>query len=275
MHQVFRSRRLMRAGVRNLLNIRTRRVSLAPPGLPRAFDGFSILLLSDMHLGSIPELGPAVVRVIEGLRADVCVFAGDFRLYAHQSGPTFETDLRRIVDAVRAPAGLYGVLGNHDTIDDARLADCLGIRMLVNEAVSIRRDGATIRLAGVDDPHTYRLDDLDRALAGAPKGAFTVLAAHTSEIAADAAHKGVGLYLCGHTHGGQICLPGGVPLLVSTRSPRAYACGEWDLRGMKGYTSAGVGASIVPARFNCPGEVVTIEMRAKSSRTRPARTSCP
>jgi predicted MPP superfamily phosphohydrolase len=274
-HRVFESRRLARAGLRNLLDIRARRVSIAPPALPPAFEGFSILLLSDIHLGSTPELGPAVVRAIERVSADICVFAGDLRLYAHLTPPSFEADLRRILEAVRAPEGVFGVLGNHDTVDDALLVEGMGIRMLINEAVGIRRNGATMLLAGVDDPHTYRLDDLDRAFAGAPEGAFTVLAAHTSEIAAAAARRGVGLYLCGHTHGGQICLPGGVPLLLSTRSPRAYARGTWDLGGMKGYTSAGVGGSIVPARFNCPGEVVTIELTTRNSRTRPARTSCP
>ena len=113
-----------------------------------------------------------------------------------------------------------------------------------------RARGASIYLAGVDDAHFFRADNIEKAAAEIPQGCVSVLLSHTPEIYRQAAHAGFNLMLSGHTHGGQICLPGGVPILLEADLPRAFAAGAWRHAGMAGYTSVGTGSSVVPARFN-------------------------
>jgi predicted MPP superfamily phosphohydrolase len=161
--------------------------------------------------------------------------------------------MRDLLDAMRGDA--YGVLGNHDTIRMAPDLERMGVRILLNEHVEIEREGASIFLAGVDDAHFYRVDNLEKAATGVPEGAFSILLSHTPEIYRQAAHAGFDLMLSGHTHGGQICLPGGVPLTLESSLPRRMGRGGWRYGEMAGYTSAGCGACVVPVRFNCPPEI--------------------
>jgi predicted MPP superfamily phosphohydrolase len=150
---------------------------------------------------------------------------------------------------------LYAVLGNHDSIHMVPAFEALGIRVLVNEAEVLARGAEHLYLAGIDDAHKYRLDDIGAAAAGIPAGACSILLSHTPEIYREAAAAGFDLILCGHTHGGQICLPGAVPVTLGGALPRPLAAGPWHYRGMAGYTSTGLGASLVPVRFNCRPEI--------------------
>ena len=112
-----------------------------------------------------------------------------------------------------------------------------------------------IYLAGIEDAHFYRLENFHRAAHDIPPGAVSILLSHTPEAYRHAAHAGFDLMLSGHTHGGQICLPGGIPVLTDADSPRAFARGAWRYHDMIGYTSAGAGTCIVDVRLNCPPEV--------------------
>ena len=131
----------------------------------------------------------------------------------------------------------------------------MGIIMLMNEAAALERDGAQIYLAGVDDPHYFRVDNLEKAFQIIPEDAVSLLLSHTPEIYREAAHTGFDVLFCGHTHGGQVCLPGGIPLTLDSRCPRYMGAGKWRYHQMQGYTSVGAGTSIVNVRFNCPPEV--------------------
>src|SRR5262249_39617103 len=91
--------------------------------------------------------------------------------------------------------------------------------------------------------------------AGIPHGAIAILLSHTPEIYRQAAHAGFAIILSGHTHGGQLCLPGGVPITLDSVLPRRMGAGAWTYHTMVGYTSVGVGSSIVPARINCQPEI--------------------
>jgi predicted MPP superfamily phosphohydrolase len=157
---------------------------------------------------------------------------------------------------------VLGILGNHDEADIALGLAELGVRMLVNDAVEIAGGAWVI---GVDDAHYYGCDDLSGPLAVIPPGAFRILLAHTPELYAEAGAAGIDLYLCGHTHAGQVCLPRIGPLLLNAVCPRPYTQGQWQHQGMKGYTSAGIGCSLLPMRFNCPPEIVVIEMVRRAS----------
>ncbi len=129
--------------------------------------------------------------------------------------------------------------------------------MLLNEHVTIEHGGSRFYLAGIDDPHYFRTDNLDRTCDGIPEdAALSILLAHSPEIYRQAAHSGFSLMLCGHTHGGQIRLPGGIPLYCNARCPRRLCSGAWQHHAMQGYTSLGAGSSIVDVRFNCLPEVV-------------------
>jgi predicted MPP superfamily phosphohydrolase len=131
----------------------------------------------------------------------------------------------------------------------------MDIHVLLNEQVPIERHGETIHLAGIDDPHYYRADNLEKAADTIPDGAISVLLAHSPEIYRHAAHADFNVMLCGHTHAGQICLPGGLPVMCNARCPRAFCRGSWTYHGMTGYTSAGSGACVVDVRINCPPEI--------------------
>jgi predicted MPP superfamily phosphohydrolase len=212
-----------------------------------------VLQVSDLHADmSVPALR-RTAELARGVEADLCLLTGDFR------GPTtgpFEASLAEVERLLPAlPTPVYAVLGNHDSIDMVPPLEAMGVRFLVNEAVTLGRGDAAIHLAGVDDAHFYRMDNLDQALAAVPAGAFTILLSHTPELWRHAAHSDVDLMLSGHTHGGQICLPGGVPIFLSAKLPRRLGRGSWRHHDLVGYTSTGCGACVVPVRFNCPPEI--------------------
>ena len=128
--------------------------------------------------------------------------------------------------------------------------------MLLNECVAIRSGSASIYLAGVDDAHFYRADNIEKAGADIPHQCVSILLSHTPEIYRQAAHAGFDLMLSGHTHGGQICLPGGIPILLEADLPRALARpARGDMLEMAGYTSVGAGSSVLPVRFNNRPEI--------------------
>jgi hypothetical protein len=152
-------------------------------------------------------------------------------------------------------------LGNHDCIEMLPELEQAGVAMLVNDAQPLRRGKDSLWLVGVDDPHYYRCHDLELALRKRPATAFTVLLAHSPEIFREAASAGIRLYLCGHTHGGQICVPGLGSVFTHSRAPRRTAAGPWREGEMIGFTSRGAGASGLPLRFNCPGEIALLTLR--------------
>jgi predicted MPP superfamily phosphohydrolase len=133
--------------------------------------------------------------------------------------------------------------------------------MLLNEAETIVRGNQRIHLASIDDAHYYRVDNIEKAASGFPHNEFSILLSHTPEIYRQAAHADFNLLLSGHTHGGQICLPGAVPITLDSVLPRYMGAGAWKYHEMVGYTSAGVGAVIVPVRLNCLPEIVVHHLR--------------
>ncbi len=251
-------------GLRNALSPVVRNVTLDFADLPSAFDGFQILHLSDFHIDGVEGLTETLVGVLGELRPDLCVMTGDYRF--EDEGPCGDVypHMRSIVSSIAAKHGVFGILGNHDVSEIAFALEEMGVRMLVNEAVEIHQANASMWLAGIDDPFGYECDDLPGTLSKIPQGAFKVLLAHTPELYADASARGVQVYLCGHTHAGQIRLPGIGSIRNNAHCPRAYAYGHWTHREMHGYTTAGVGCSSLPVRYNCPPELAMIELRRKS-----------
>lgn len=240
-------------GQRNAGKVVLKHNPMHTPQLPKAFDGFTILQISDLHVEQSEAAMMRVIQIVETLRYDICILTGDYR--AKTWGPYDESlaGVARVCAALEGP--VYGVLGNHDTIRMVPGLEEMGIRMLLNEAEAIERDGEHIHLVGVDDAHFYRMDNIEKAAENIPHEEFSILVTHTPEIYRQAAHADFDVLLSGHTHGGQICLPGGIPITLSAVLPRALASGSWRHHGMIGYTSVGAGSSVVPVRFNCPPEI--------------------
>jgi predicted MPP superfamily phosphohydrolase len=112
----------------------------------------------------------------------------------------------------------------------------------------------------VDDAYYYFTDDAATALTRAPDG-FRIALAHSPELVHHASQANIDFYMTGHTHGGQVCLPGGYPIVTHSMADKQFASGHWTLGGMKGYTSRGAGVSGLPVRFNCRGEVTIFTLR--------------
>ncbi len=250
---------LYRRGQRNAERIEVRDNIVLSGKLPEMFDGLTILHISDMHVDMNEGAMRRLVELVGDLSYDICVLTGDFR--GKTFGPFDATldGLARVRPHLTSP--VYGVLGNHDTILMVPGLEAMGIRMLLNECEPIARGDQRIHLAGIDDAHYYRVDNIEKAAAGIPDDAFSILLSHTPEIYRQAAHAGFDLLLGGHTHGGQICLPGSIPLTLDSVLPRHMGAGAWQYHGMAGYTSVGVGSCIVAVRLNCRPEITLHRLR--------------
>lgn len=244
---------LYRRGLRNVLDIQVVENNFFVPGLPEAFAGYTILQISDLHIDITPGLAEAVVERVQGLDYDLCVVTGDYRWRTSGSDELALAEMRKIVPHLQQPA--YAILGNHDFLEIVPPIEEMGLPFLLNETVALQRGGQRIYLSGVDDPHFYETDNLQKAGDKIPPDAVSILLAHSPEIYRQAAAAGYDVLLCGHTHAGQICLPGRVPLLNNANCPRKMVYGPWRFHHTQGYTSAGTGSSGVPVRFFCPPEV--------------------
>ena len=246
-------------GQRNAECVIVRHYSIVRQDVPANFDGFTILHLSDLHADMNPGAMRRLIELLREVQYDICVLTGDYR--GQTFGP-FEAALNGVAQ-VRAhlKEPVYAVLGNHDTIRMVPGLEEMGIRVLLNECETIVRNGERIHVAGIDDAHYYRADNIEKTASRIPPTDFSILLSHTPEIYRQAAHADFRLLLSGHTHGGQICLPGCVPLTLDSVLPRHMGSGPWKYHDMVGYTSAGVGSSIVAVRFNCEPEIALHHLR--------------
>ena len=241
--------------------------------IPDAFDGLTIAQLSDFHYEDRFSVVPIrkSVEVVNTLRPDVVVLTGDF-----VSVPTLDFGSGRakraagnaapcaeILGKLQAPMRKFAILGNHDVASDSsRVVGALqdhGIPVLRNRAVPFERGTARIWFAGIDDL-LEGSPDLGATLKAIPSGEATILLAHEPDFADEVARATVHLQLSGHSHGGQIWIPGiGAPWLPLLA--RKYPRGLYRVGGLTLYTNRGVGTIRVPLRLNCPPEVTLITLR--------------
>jgi predicted MPP superfamily phosphohydrolase len=253
------------AGEANALRLEVREHQVQIPGLPAAFDGCRLLQLSDLHLDGHPQLPGVLAQQLSTLRCDVAVLTGDYRFLTTGPYERVLQGMEQLLAVLSPPLGVHAILGNHDFVEMVQPLEDMGVRFLLNENRALDGPGSPF-LAGLDDAHYYGVADLDRALAGIPAGRPVVLLVHSPEMIREAAARGCALYLTGHTHGGQICLPGGIPLITNARCPRRYCSGAWRAGSLRGYTSTGCGSSGVFARFSCAPEVTVHVLRRGDAR---------
>jgi hypothetical protein len=243
--------------------------------LPSAFDGIRIAQLSDIHFNSFMTAGhlDRVIELTNALRPDLVILTGDFVTAAshrreriaraEQAWPCANV-LRRI----QAPSGCFAVLGNHDYETDANVvteALSVGsrIQVLRNQAIAFEKDGARMWLAGIDNV-TRRRAKPDEALRSVPRQECTVVAVHEPDFADEMLKYPVDFQMSGHSHGGQIRLPG-VGALYLPPWGRKYPLGHYEIGEFQLYTNRGIGVLGLPMRFMCPPEITIFTLKKTSA----------
>ncbi len=231
------------------------------PELPHIFDGFKILHMTDFHLDLNPYLATTIRDKIQKLNYDIVLLTGDYQDSYQLDSQKIMPYLKTIMASIKPHTPIYATLGNHDNTGTVKTLRQLGVKVLINQSIKILKGMESITLVGLDDIHSFFTPSSLTTLSHINPSHFSILAVHSPEIFAQASESNVNLYLCGHTHGGQICLPNGTPLITHAKSPIHMAKGHWEFQGMKGYTNAGVGTSGIPLRVFCPGELVLLTLK--------------
>lgn len=244
-------------------HLRIDRPTIALPNLPGRFEGVRVAFMTDIHHGPFvsQEYVAGLVRTTMALDPDLIVLGGDYSL---RDG-TFIAPCFDLLAGLAAPLGVYGVLGNHDHAH-GQAATRAGMRRakiteLTNRGEWLVRGPDRLRLAGVDDLWHGR-PDLATALSGVTPVDACLMVAHNPDYSETLTDRRVGLVLSGHTHGGQIRVPGyGAPVTPS-RYGRKYARGYVEAPATQVYVSAGTGMSVLPVRANCQPEINLITLTA-------------
>lgn len=244
---------LYSAGRREFHDIEVTENEIRIPGLSPALSGFTILQMSDLHIDIDPSLVTTIRDRLAGLKYDLCVMTGDYKNMTVGDSSESVRLMTELRQAIRSD--VIATLGNHDTLDIVEPLEKAGYRILLNENEKILRGGAELYIAGIDDPYIYKTHSLERALGGIETGAPVILLSHAPVLYAEAEASGVTAMLCGHTHGGQVCLPNGFPILCHERCPRRYISGSWRYGRLAGYTSRGTGGCGIAVRYYCRPEL--------------------
>ena len=248
-------------GRRNALDVRRVEFDIVLSGLPCAFDGYRILHVSDPHLDCLPDLVDAARRALGDLRVDMLAMTGDV---CGRDGVGVEHAVALLIDAlsgveVRGPR--LAILGNHDPSEMVGALERAGLEVLVNRSTFVVRGQDRLCVTGLDDVNCFYTPAASAAFRE-PGGGFRIALVHSADVADEADEAGYGLYLCGHTHGGQVALPGGRPIVSQLLRCKHASSGLWHQGRMAGYTNRGLGVSEPLLRFNTRGEVVVITLRS-------------
>lgn len=256
-----RTMRLRQRGYRNALDIRVENVDFEFENLPAAFDGTRIFFVTDTHIDAFEELAEKILKLAHSLEYDFCILGGDYNFgYRQESGLAF-LRMQELAKGLVDRSRVFGVLGNHDRYGMAQILEECGVEMLINDNAFVECRGERIYIVGLDDCHYYCAEDIQLAQESIPGNPFRIMVSHSPEMYRYAAQAGFSLCLAGHTHGGQVCLPGGVAVVTCATAPRRVLKGRWQEGKMSGYTSRGAGASGVAVRFFCPPEVTVITLK--------------
>ncbi|MCS6806274.1 MAG: metallophosphoesterase [Acidobacteriota bacterium] len=229
------------------------------PNLPAAFEGYTLVQLSDVHHGALVRADYilSAVAMINERQPDVVVLTGDYITHSR----AYMEPCAELLSQLRAKDGVFAVLGNHEFWTDAdkmtRSFKKHHIHVLRNTHTHLERKGERLALVGVDDSTTAQ-DDIRAALHGVHINAPTILLSHNPNVLRKAAHFGVHLILSGHTHGGQIRLS------TRQRPPHRWLRfyhGYVQLGMTQLYINRGLGTVIVPVRYQCRPEITVIELK--------------
>ena len=251
---------LNKRGLNNARDFKIVELDLYFDQLPEEFEGYKILHMSDLHVDALENIHLDIVEKIKNLSYDTCVITGDYRDFIFGKHLHIYDSLKYIFDHIQAPDGVFATMGNHDSHDMLPYLEAVGFRMLINETVSIKRDEAEIKITGLDDPYFFYSEHSEAALTASGEG-FKILLIHAPEMYQSASANNYSLYLCGHTHGGQICFPWGRPLYINLNRSKHLHSGLWQEAQLTGYTSKGTGVCTMPVRYFTRGEIEVFTLR--------------
>ena len=228
-------------------------------GLPLSLDGLRIGLITDIHHSTTNPAEDAIyaVEMLRSADPDLVVLGGDYVTFGNRS--FVEPVAALMAPLAQARYGSYAVLGNHD--DDKDMPAALaarGFNVLKDQRTTVNIRGEAVDIAGIRY-WTRRVQDIARVLKGT--GLTTILLAHDPRRLTEAAQLNVPLVLSGHTHGGQVVLPG-LGAIAARKFPVAAGSARKDNTAL--FVSRGVGTVVVPVRMNCPPEVSILTLRRKS-----------
>jgi len=243
-------------------------------GLPPSFAGLRVVQLSDFHCGRRvpPSYLAEAVDLALAQAPDLVVLTGDFI----HNGFKYVPSVARVLGRLKAPEGVYAVLGNHDfSVRSAlgirrhqhlhlAIAEALqvhGIRVLRNETVHVRRGGDALQLTGLEDLWS-RVCDIDQAYAGSLGSEPRLVLAHNPSTIEQLGERRCDLMLSGHTHGGQINLPG-LGRVTLSRKGKRFAAGMYQVDDRYLYVNKGVGCSF-RVRYNVRPEVALLTLHPKN-----------
>ena len=252
------------------LNLETTSPVIRLPKLPRAFDGFRICQLSDIHIG--PFMPAEEIRkyaaIANAQKAEMIVLTGDFVSF----DPDTQQAVVEALSSLRAPFGVYGCLGNHDAwagVEDS-ISDLLrqaGVRMLRGTNAPIATSGESFNLIGVDfqSPRRFGPSAAVAHLLGnieglIDRGRVNILLSHNPDTFDRAAELGIELSLAGHTHGGQAALEFISPEIAPSRLVTPYVAGLFQKPGGQLYVNRGIGTTFVPIRIGAPPEITVYKL---------------
>ena len=279
------------------LRLRITRLQIAVPDLPPDLDGLKIAFLSDLHVGMMYVPRQAILDALDEFAPDLLVLGGDYA-----AGKPRVTEAAELVEELAGRQPTAAIVGNTEyylpwDLDDlTRRLEAVDGRLLRNQAWQVARGDATIEVVGLDSP-TYHMTDADAALADCdPDVDLRIALVHSPAAWQDIGRLAAHIALCGHTHGGQVRIPGLEAPVTHPNYPRRLAAGlfrlrteprpwaerlasHWDIlrnagpiradasEGTLMYVSRGVGVSAPQVRLMCPPELVQIEIRPGTSNT--------
>ncbi len=252
---------LFRVGFQQALAIRAHYLYLYFKDLPAAFDGYRLLFLSDLHADRNQAIMERLIQNLQNQQFDLVLLGGDYRFRIRGLFDRAMEPLQTLKNQVYSKDGWLAVLGNHDPFDMIAPLEQQGIHVLVNESKPLFRGKDTLWIVGLDEEHYFENADFTKATQSIPPNSFKIVVTHANDALLKMPAQACQLFLCGHTHGGQICFSGLGPLMVHSRLPRRLAAGVWKFNGITGFTTTGVGTSGLPVRFNCPGEFVIVTLK--------------
>jgi len=244
------------------VEITRRRIRLAR--LPKAFEGFRIVQLSDFHISPFMSADQIrrCVTMANQLKADLVVMTGDFLAWDVES----QGEVVQVLAGLRAPFGVFGCLGNHETFTETeesitRLFAAQGIHILRQERAPIRLGGETLNLIGVDDPLT-ELPELKVFKPLVLPDTVNILLIHEPDpnVLDRAVELGIDLTLAGHTHGGQLALEFLHRGLSLARLQTPYVSGWFEKDGAQLYVNRGIGTCGFPIRLGARPEITVLEL---------------
>jgi predicted MPP superfamily phosphohydrolase len=241
------------------VEITRRRIRLTR--LPKAFEGFRIAQLSDIHISpfmSADEIRRCVT-ITNALKTDLVLMTGDYLLW----DPAAQEEVVQVLAGLRAPYGVFGCLGNHETITQTeesitRLFAAQGIHILRQDRAPIRLGGDMLNLIGIDDSQP----DLRVIARQVMPDTVNILLVHDQAPNGfdQAVELGIDLTLAGHTHGGQLSLEFLHRGLCLARVESPYVSGWYEKSGCQLYVNRGIGTTMFPIRLGAPPEITVLEL---------------